>query len=546
MPFLLLGLAYVLAYGYLGTNELAGILLFFTPWAVAIALTDPTPAPEVPPSRTLRNVLDPSTGTARLVACLGALLFCGMLLNTGSRSGLGALALVLPPLLWCLGRRGRRLLGAAAVGITGWLLWGGWETWLEFFVFDGKGQRLTFYTFLTGRPHIWLRHGQAVTDMPVTGVGLGASDVVVRELYPFSRFEPIVVIEDAHNVFLQVAVEMGLPCLLALLWLLAIAGQRLYARWRRAQDGPARAQILGLAAGLIAYLIYGLVDVVSWGRIGSLPFWCLLGLACRPPDAAAALSTGSRPLRPAVGAGILAALVLLAWGLRPILTFDLGVLNTAHALLVAPQRRAEALADMERHAQHRCQGHYFVARLASSQDDAPRRDAAYRSLIRCTDALDDLVAHLQPDHQELAQDAYRWHPRQAAAHLWRARQLARGSAPQRLRARAMFRTALDLDPSNGRAWIELGNLLYHENRREALVAYGEACERGDYYGQGCWQAGGTALELGDLDAAIHFYRSSRMPGSQAHAQGLEAQRRRRDLERQGAEGLDASPTTAPK
>lgn len=529
--YLIFGLVFVLAHRHFGTNELAGILLLFLPWTVAVALADndATSGSKDNDRRDWR--VGPSA--QRWMAGFAGLLFLGMLYNTSSRSGLGAAFLVLPAMLWCLGRRARHALmaGSAAGGL--WLLWGGWERWLEFFIFDSKGQGLTFYTFLTGRPHIWQRHAQAVLDMPFTGVGLGASEPVVKGLYPLSRFEPIVVVEDAHNFFLHVACELGLPALAALGVLMAVALRRLFARWRHAGKNLERAWVLGIAAGLGAYLIYGLVDVVAFGRLGSVPFWWLLGLACQQPRPATEPVPPSSPkrlrMRPAM-VTVAVLLVFLVWSQRPRIDFNLAMLQSARALLVDPDLQTDALQDMQHRTESFCRGHYVAGRLANALGQATQRDDAYRQLFQCTDSLDDLVAFLLPDHIELAQDAYRRHPRSAAAHLWRARQLTQGNDTDRLHARGLFRTALELDPSNGRAWVELGHLLYHHNKREALIAYAEACVRGDYYGQGCWQAGATARELGDLEAAIGYYRTSRMPGSHAFAQGLEAQWKRRQEE----------------
>ncbi len=493
MAWLLVGLGYVLAHRHFGPNELAGILLFFIPWALATALADSkvgdaTPGPDPP----VAAPFDPRAG--RMVALAAALLFLGMLYHSSSRSGLGACAMVLVPMLWWLGRRGRRTVRIGIGGAFLWLVAGGWSTFLEFFVFDDKGQRLTAYTFLTGRPHIWLRHAQAVADMPFTGVGLGASEKVVGELYPLSRFEPMVHVEDAHNFFLHVASELGLLSLLALWTLLAVAACRLIEAWRQAPEGRQRARVLGLAAGLTAYLIYGSVDVVAFGQIGSLPFWCLLGLACQPTAMEA-----SRPVRPtsprprrrktsqviARCLAALAALAALGVGLRHRIDFNLAVLETANVLLVAPERHDRVSRHLAKHTDRRCHSHYFIARLADRRGDIQRRDDAFRALFRCSDDFDDLVAFLVPDNPQLAEQATRRHPHSAAAHLWRARQLVATDPDQRLRAEAHYRSALDLGPNDGRAWIELGNLLYHHDRQSALQAYGEACRRGDYYGQGC-------------------------------------------------------------
>jgi putative inorganic carbon (HCO3(-)) transporter len=139
-----------------------------------------------------------------------------------------------------------------------------------------------------------------IQDFPFTGVGMGTFTAVADRLYPFFLYAPGTV-EHAHNLFLQVAVDLGLPGLVA--WLAILLGLGYSAGWLvKISSGdahvlPGRSLAmtgrwrLGLAAGLLAALValvvHGLTDAVTWGMVRPAPLvWLLWGLiaACADGD----------------------------------------------------------------------------------------------------------------------------------------------------------------------------------------------------------------------------------------------------------------------
>ena len=86
----------------------------------------------------------------------------------------------------------------------------------------------------------------------------------------------------AHNLFLQIAVDLGLPGLIAWLfiWLLAMAfAWRQYHRGREIGSGWAAGLGAGLLASQVALGVHGLVDAVTWGQVRPAPLvWGLWGL----------------------------------------------------------------------------------------------------------------------------------------------------------------------------------------------------------------------------------------------------------------------------
>ena len=87
------------------------------------------------------------------------------------------------------------------------------------------------------RVEIWSRALYMLQDFPFTGIGMGAFRQVANLLYPFFLAGPDAEIPHAHNIFLQVGVDLGLPGLvawLALLILVCVCAWLVYRRGREA------------------------------------------------------------------------------------------------------------------------------------------------------------------------------------------------------------------------------------------------------------------------------------------------------------------------
>ncbi len=148
-------------------------------------------------------------------------------------------------------------------------------------------------TSLSGRLEIWSRAVYMIQDFAFTGVGLGMVEPVIDILYPLFAIAPDSIFQHTHNIFLQVAAEMGLPALVAtlafLLALLALAARRL----RSSGRDSSYSLTLGLTGALIAYLVHGQFEVITYAPRAAIIVWGLFGLlaAVALPPAAAAPST---------------------------------------------------------------------------------------------------------------------------------------------------------------------------------------------------------------------------------------------------------------
>ncbi|MFP4394982.1 MAG: O-antigen ligase family protein [Anaerolineales bacterium] len=131
------------------------------------------------------------------------------------------------------------------------------------------------------RVEIWSRALYIIQDFPFTGIGAGTYYDVVSLLYPLFLISPDSVIPHAHNLLLEVAVDVGIPGLVAFVAILIIAcfsGLRnIYGTTREHRI----AAILSEAAlaSLAGMLAHGMVDATSWiiGWGALLP-WAMIGI----------------------------------------------------------------------------------------------------------------------------------------------------------------------------------------------------------------------------------------------------------------------------
>ena len=262
-------------------NHLAGMLTLYLPLALALVGGWP-----------LARRITAGPAAALLPSLAFLALVGGTLLLTQSRSGwiggaAGVLALVTLAGLTARSRWARAIgllaLLLTVAGVVSAGMWVAREGLTEALEAVGapEGVETAVGTIsMSGRLEIWSRALYAVQDFPFTGCGLGAFRRIVHVLYPLFLIGPDADIGHAHNIFLQTALDLGLPGLIAYLALLLVAGAVCW-RWARRGDRLARPLALGLMAGLIGLHAYGLTDAVALGSKPAVTFWFVLGLvAC--------------------------------------------------------------------------------------------------------------------------------------------------------------------------------------------------------------------------------------------------------------------------
>jgi putative inorganic carbon (HCO3(-)) transporter len=128
------------------------------------------------------------------------------------------------------------------------------------------------------RLELWSRALYIVQDFPFTGIGMGTFNDIVRTLYPLFLISPDTVVPHAHNLYLQMAIDYGLPgfvAFIAMLTTVVALGTHTILRIRHGREG---ALAVGLVAGYIVYLIHGLTDVVTFSTKAAVIVWLLMAL----------------------------------------------------------------------------------------------------------------------------------------------------------------------------------------------------------------------------------------------------------------------------
>lgn len=124
------------------------------------------------------------------------------------------------------------------------------------------------------RLQVWEKGGQAIADHPLTGLGFGKNSFY-KAYYEREGWVPRAA--HLHNLFLETAVEIGVPGLLILLWLFGLIVLNAWRVWR--QNRCAEAGLVSLAVILMVtgFTISGLFDHMYVAGLAQF-FWLLVAL----------------------------------------------------------------------------------------------------------------------------------------------------------------------------------------------------------------------------------------------------------------------------
>jgi len=248
-------------------NEVAGVLLWVAPLALALSLTL---WPQL--ARGLGWLRAGLLGGLLMVAALGT---TAVLILTQSRSGLLGLGVALAVMLGLGGLRTRwrwlALGGLLTSGVSG--LWLG-RAFLGQFLIAADASAIGF----DARLEIWSRAIYAIQDFGLLGMGLNTFRVLVHLLYPLSLIPPGKDFAHAHNLWLQTALDLGLPGLVAYLALWFGCIGLLWQTWWRSTEGWLRAVSLGLLSSLMGHFAYSWLDAVTLGARPGFMGWLLIAL----------------------------------------------------------------------------------------------------------------------------------------------------------------------------------------------------------------------------------------------------------------------------
>lgn len=298
------------------------------------------------------------------------------------------------------------------------------------------------------RMDLWRSAGAMFVDHPATGVGPGAYGIELR-----SYRDPKLArdhVTTAHNLYLNIAAEMGVPGLLAAAWvILALA----WAWWRTLRRGePGSSQwwrTLGVGAALAGFGAQSMVDTFVESAILLVAAFFVAQILAYPSPNAEFGGQGRRWPWSAVMALLILGAAGMAWDawaeakfVRSVTLTQRGVVDDALSAAEAARARDPAMP------LYACHSGYLAGLQAAEGDEASLQATLdqYRECMAGT-AVPELVDQLN-----------------ASALLWQ--------AGYRDEARAVTRTLTRQMPLQPAAWLNNGLLAERAgDRQEAVDSY---------------------------------------------------------------------------
>lgn len=481
----------------LPTNEVAGVLTLFIPFVVALACG---------------ALWTKRWAWLATLAPLAGLLLVALAL-TQSRTGMvtSAIGALLALILGVRPHWRWMLLGilAAALVLVALAL----SPLRDWFIFAGAN---SWQSVIGPRLGIWSQAADGIRDYPVWGMGFGVFGSLARLVYPLVPPDQASIIEDAHNLYLQTALDLGVVGSLLVILLLVLGAHTAY-RLARTQPPASLSRLwaAGLLGALVAHAFYSLTDAVALGALGGVVLWYVLGLimGATPRRSETVQADMRSRLIPVVLAGSgLAVLGVLIVSALPV--NQAGRL-AAQAVLdpaSATPDRALGLTDA------RCRAGWYEGLLYHAVGDSDRRSDAWANLLGCAPDYTRYMAVLASDDLRLARQALEIQPKNAAAHFWLAAMMVEKSPDVAIDA---YRSGLALDPENGWRWLDLARLLEARDDPGAVDAFLQVCLNGDPGANGCVHAGSIAEAQGDLETALRYYRLSNWSEARERAAAVE-------------------------
>ena len=212
----------------------------------------------------------------RIISACSAVMISGILVLTLSRGALLAIAFALVIFVVIRWRWGWVFLIIALVGLGIIVYKVGSYSLLEALLSG------TSVGSLESRLQLWSRSLLLARDFPFTGVGMGMVGEAIHRLMPLSLNETNLV-PHAHNLYLQVFLDLGLMGIIGWLATLILALSTAWKVYRTGVRAERAGWIVGIGAGLfcsqMALAVHGFSDAVTWGIVRPAPLvWALWGL----------------------------------------------------------------------------------------------------------------------------------------------------------------------------------------------------------------------------------------------------------------------------
>lgn len=181
---------------------------------------------------------------------------------------------------WHSRRSREALVAALAIMAVGVALLGPWTTLERAFSRPGASIAGT----VAYRAEVWKVGWCGVREAPLTGYGLNVFRTVRPPACESDAARAGEDIFHTHNQWLQVAVDLGVPGLLAYVGIWLLLARRITAGLRRSARADTRWIAGGLGAGFIAFAVFGIQDAIPLGAKVGWFFWIAAALVVTLPS----------------------------------------------------------------------------------------------------------------------------------------------------------------------------------------------------------------------------------------------------------------------
>lgn len=125
------------------------------------------------------------------------------------------------------------------------------------------------------RVYIWRGSVNLASDYALSGIGIG--EQAFDRIYPYYSFAGIEKAPHAHNLFLQLFIEVGIFGFLVFLAVLICLLQNGFSLAKRGEDKTVRLIGCGALCGVLAALVQGMTDYIWYNYRVFFVFWIVIG-----------------------------------------------------------------------------------------------------------------------------------------------------------------------------------------------------------------------------------------------------------------------------
>lgn len=128
------------------------------------------------------------------------------------------------------------------------------------------------------RLYTWKGSLKMIADYWITGIGVGES--AFTQIYPLYSYIGIETTVHSHNLFLQIAIELGVVALIVYLFTIFLVFQKGFWCLNNSSDKWVKLFASASISGLTAALVHGMVDHIWYNYRVFFMFWIVTALVC--------------------------------------------------------------------------------------------------------------------------------------------------------------------------------------------------------------------------------------------------------------------------